>query len=263
MTSGFSFELGVFSGGFVPSALNTADWHAHWVPAQRLSYDATAQRFNQQYSVSSNIAPFSKDTDAYVWGFQGGVAASEWLLFRNETWSWPAPVGSPPSPTGLYWNAAEASAVLGTVNAAGSPFLMQSAAVTDAASPATSWSQWQAHELAGEALNGPADDPDHDGTSNLLEYVFGTAPRQAGAPPATPVALVGGHLQITIPRRSDHPATLVVQVSADLTIWEAGPAFTAETSNSPAAWVVRDLTPLDPAHPRRFMRLQAELAPGS
>lgn len=69
------------------------------------------------------------------------------------------------------------------------------------------------------------------------------------------------HLQITIPRRSDHPATLVVEVSADLTNWDAGPAFTEELSNSPAAWVVRDRTPLDPAHPKRFMRLQAELSP--
>ena len=127
----------------------------------------------------------------------------------------------------------------------------------------TTWEQWQFTELAGEALNGPNDDPDQDGTPNLLEYVFGTSPLQAGAPTATPVEIVtlAGQrfLQITIPRRSDHPAELTVEVSSDLTKWDAGPAATEVVSDTPAALVVRDLTPLDDATPQRFMRLRAEL----
>ena len=117
--------------------------------------------------------------------------------------------------------------------------------------------------MAGEPLNAPTDDPDHDGTPNLLEFIFGTPPRLAGAPTATPVEIVTvlgqRYLQITIPRLSDRVATLNVQVSSDLTNWDAGPAFTVEVSNTPAAWVVRDLIPLDAAHPRRFMRLKAGL----
>ncbi|MEI6653795.1 MAG: SdrD B-like domain-containing protein [Verrucomicrobiota bacterium] len=127
----------------------------------------------------------------------------------------------------------------------------------------TAWSQWQSAELAGESLNGPLDDPDHDGTPNLLEYAFGTLPKVANPPTATPVEIVtvsGQHyLQITIPRLSAHPATLNVEVSSDLTNWDAGPAFTVEVSNTPAARVVRDLKPLDPGVTRRFMRLKAEL----
>jgi len=128
----------------------------------------------------------------------------------------------------------------------------------------TTWEQWQLTELAGEALNGPNDDPDHDGTPNLLEYVFGTSPLQAGAPTATPVEIVtlAGQrfLQITIPRRIDHPAALTVEVSSDLTTWDAGPMFTEVVSDTPAALVVRDLTPLGTGTPQRFMRLQAELS---
>lgn len=262
MSRGFSFELGVFKDGFVPSAANTAQWVAKWVPAQRVAYNESLDRFDGSFTVLDNIPPFTAGAAAYVWGFQGGVASSEWILFRKSDWSWP--VSSPMDPIQLYWNTASATAVLGSINVSGSPYLMQSAAVADAASPATTWLQWQADELAGEVLNGPDDDPDQDGWSNLLEFVFGTPPMAAGAPPlmTTQIVTVGAQrfLQITIPRRSDHPATLSVQVSSDLTNWDEGPAFTGEVSNSPAAWVVRDLTPMDAAHPKRFMRLKAVLA---
>jgi large repetitive protein len=136
------------------------------------------------------------------------------------------------------------------------PFIAQ-----QQAGGASTWAQWQAEQLAGVALNGPADDPDGDGTPNLLEFVFGTPPLQAGPPPATPpniVTLAGQrYLQITIARRSEHPATLSVEVSSDLTTWNAGPGVTTVVSDTPAALVVRDLTPLDAATPHRFMRLRA------
>lgn len=260
MGADFNFELGVFKNGFVPTADNATQWAANWAPAQRATYNATLRRFDAQYNVSQNNAPFVIGADAYVWGFRGGTASSEWILFRNETWAWPAPVGMPPNPNGLYWNAADATAVLGNVNESGSPCLMQSATVTGAASPATTWTQWQASELAGTALNGPNDDPDHDGTPNQLEFVFGTPPVEAGPPPQTPVTLVDGHLQINIPRRIDHSATLVVEVSSDLTHWDSGPAYTEEISNTPSALVVRDRTPIDATHPRRFMRLKTMVA---
>ena len=135
--------------------------------------------------------------------------------------------------------------------------------VSESSTTTTPWSQWQATEFAGEPLNGPLDDPDHDGTPNLLEFAFGTPPRAVGAPTATPVEIVTitgqRFLQMTIPRRNDHPATLNVMVSSDLINWDAGPAFTVEVSNTPAALVVRDLTPLSPGVPQRFMRLKAEL----
>ena len=58
---------------------------------------------------------------------------------------------------------------------------------------------------------------------------------------ATPLSLVdvGGvkYLQIRIPRRIDHPAALVVEVSADLVHWNSGAAHTAVVEDSAAAFV--------------------------
>ena len=250
MTSSFNFELGVFKGSFVPTAANVAQWTVNWEPADRVAYSGTNKYFEGQFTVANNTAPFTVGKAAYVWGFQTGTASSEWILFRNPEWTWPAP--NPMNPFGLDWDAATATALIGSINAGGSPFLMKSAAVS-------SWQQWQATELAGEPLNGPQDDPDLDGQINLLEFVFGSPPRQAGALPATTVEMVTPFQQITIPRRMDHLATLTVQVSPDLTSWTSGPAATAVISDTPAALVVRDLTPIGSGATQRFMRLKAEL----
>lgn len=263
MGADFSFELGVFKSGFVPTADNTTQWAANWVPAQRATYNATLRRFDAQYNVSQDNAPFAIGADAYVWGFRGGTTSSEWILFRNETWAWPAPLGMPPNPNGLYWNTADATAVLGSINESGSPSLMQSAAVTGAASPATTWAQWQASELVGTALNGPNDDPDHDGSSNLMEYVFGTPPKEAGPPSSTTVEVVndGGsnYLQMTIPRRIDRPAILDVELSTDLIKWDPAGDQISTVSSTPEALVVRYLTPVGPQVPRLFMRVRISL----
>ena len=158
------------------------------------------------------------------------------------------------NPVPTEWNTKDADiVVLGSVNGSGSPYLMKSARGQD-------FSQWQSEQLAGEPLNAAGDDPDNDGASNLLEFVFGTSPKTAGAPVATPVSLAGGKLQISIPRRIDRPASLTVEVSGDLTNWVSGAANTEVVADDVSALVVRDLTPLDSVHPRRFMRLKAEPA---
>ena len=159
MDGSFNFELGVFSGSFVPSSSNKAQWAANWVPAQRVAYHETDRQFAGLFTVVDNSLPFTVGKAAYVWGFQGGVASSEWILFRKSTptaWTWPAP--NPMNPNLIYWNAAAATAVdgigtLNTVDAQGNPVLMRSVAVTDAASPPTTWLQWQAAELDGVTLN--------------------------------------------------------------------------------------------------------------
>ncbi len=253
MSGAFSFELGVFNGSFVPTAANAAQWAAHWVPARRVSYNGPNKRFDGQFTVVNNAAPFTVGKAAYVWGFQNGAASSEWILFRNPAWTWPAP--NPMNPFGVDWDAASATAVIGSIDPDGSPFLMKSATVT-------TWQQWRDVELAGEPLNAPNDDPDRDGVSNLLEFVFATPPQQANAPAtSSEIVTISSQkfLQITIPRRLDRLATLTPQVSPDLTNWASGPAVTTVISDTPAALVVRDLTPLAPGAARRFMRVKAEL----
>ena len=254
MSAAFNFELGVFKNNFVPTAANVAQWAANWESAQRIAYSATNKRFDGQFTVISNSGNFTVGKAAYIWGFQTGTAASEWILLRNPAWTWPAP--NPMNPFGIDWNASTATALIGSLNANGSPYLMKSASVT-------SWQQWRDAELVGEPLNGPNDDPDHDGGSNLVEFVFGTPPKQTGAPPATSLEMVTSNSQrfqqITVPRRTDRLATLTVQVSPDLTSWSSGPAATAVISETPTSLVTRDLTPLSPGAPKRFMRLKVEL----
>jgi hypothetical protein len=268
MSGSFVFELGVFADTFAPSQENTAGWAANWVPARRVTYNVLGGFFTDDFVASNHTGQFITNKAVYVWGFQGGVTSSEWILFRNNdtehgnAWTWPAaPSGPPPFP--LLWNAATATPVIGTINTIdehGNPILMHSEAVPNAASPTTTWQQWQAVELVNAPLlNGPNDDPDNDGTNNLLEFVFGTPPLQAGAPPAISIAVVNGYQQITIPRRIDHPATLRVLVSSDLAHWDAGDGVTVVVSNTPSALVVRDLTPLSAGQPQRFMRLSANL----
>ena len=251
MDGAFHFELGVFSSGFVPTASNVGQWAAHWVVADSETYNVANKRFSGQFVVTHNNSPFTVGAKAWIFGYRNTPTGSETLLFRGSGWTWPAP--DPMNPVATEWNAAAANeVVLGSINAGGAPFLMRSAS-------AQTFAQWRAEHLTAEPLDEPGDDPDHDGASNLLEFVFGTPPETAGAPTATPVALVGGHLQITIPRRSDHPAVLTVEVSSDLSDWHSGAGHTQTVGDGPAALVVRDLTPLDSAHPKRFIRLRAGL----
>lgn len=253
----FKFELGVFADSFVPTKDNTALWASLWrtaSPECRTTYVLSSRRYAATFTPTDNAPPFAVDTPAYVWGFRGDAVSAEWILFRAASWKWPIAILTP-SPA-IEWYAKDATAVLGTIHSSGSPFLMQSVAMTN---ERPSWMLWQEDHLAGEARNGPQDDPDGDGVPNMLEYVFGTSPRQAGAATVMPVAVVGGHVEITIPRRIDHPAALTVEVSSDLTHWQSGAGATTEVPNTSAAWVVRDETELGPAHPRRFIRLKAEL----
>jgi hypothetical protein len=250
MDAAFQFELGVFANGFVPTDGNHEQWQIHWSAAQTANYNSTSRRFAESYDVKHNPEPFTAGASAWIMGRRDTATGSERILLRNSNWLWPAP-------NALYfseWNAKDADIIVtGELNGGGSPFLMRSATLQ-------SFDQWRTEHLAGETLDGPADDADRDGTPNLLEFVFGTPPLISNKPTQTPVSLLDGHLQITIPRRPDRPATLVVEVSNDLIQWSSGPAHTEIASDGPAALVVRDLTPLDSVpHRKRFIRLRAVL----
>lgn len=208
MDGGFRFELGAFANGFVPSAANTSQWAAHWVPAQRVVYNPANKVFTGQHAVISNAAPFSVNAAAYVWGF-GGRAGDQWILFRDTTWLWPETDTT--NPVALNWNAKNATQVIvGTIHGTGTPFLMKSAAVQESLPPPTSYPRWREEELAGIALNAPEDDADGDGIENVLEFAFGTDPKMPDQLPGITTAQVeaGGlpHIQLTIPRRMDRVA---------------------------------------------------------
>lgn len=260
MDGGYRFELGVFDGSFEPTSDNKGQWAQHWRPAQRIGYNAVGKDFSAEFVVEDNDPPFTVGKRAYIWGFRGDAVSGEWILFTDDSWNWPfANTTGIPNPLPPAWSAADATPILGEINSSGSPFLMKSAAVTQAPPPDTTWDQFQAEIPSEEPLKGPNDDPDQDGIPNLLEFVFGTAPSVASAPVSTPVSLDSSHLVISIPRRIDHKTTLTVEVSGNLVDWNSGPSHTQILADDAGELLVRDRTPLDPAHPKRFIRLKASL----
>ncbi len=257
MDGSFRFELGVFTGGFVPSAANTSQWAGHWSSPQRAIYNPDTRFFSRQYTVSSNAAPYTAGAQAWIWGF-GGTAGDQWILLRASTWTWP--VADPLDPVPLAWNVADATVVVvGSVN--GSGYLMRSATASDGVPPTTSYAQWQAEELSGVALGGPQQDADGDGVENILEFVFGTNPRVASRLPASSATIVSlsgqNYLQVSIPRRKDRPATLSPQVSSDLQQWQSATGIVDVASDGAQALVLRSVAPISPQVPRLFVRLQA------
>jgi hypothetical protein len=254
MDAGFQFQLGVFASGFIPTAGNASEWAAHWVTAKATSYNPTTKAFEELFTVTGNAAPFSVGARAYVWGRSTSVGNDEWILFRNSSWTWPAP--NPSDPFATEWNAASANEViLGSIDSDGSPYLMKSELVY-------SYPQWRGVQLAGEPSNGPDDDPDGDGVSNALEFVFGTLPMVPGPSSLATTSFIEisgqNYLQLAMPRLRNRLARLTVQVSPDLTQWTSGDAFTAVMEDSAAALVVRDKVA---GAARRFMRVKAEVQP--
>lgn len=254
MDGGFRFQLGVFQGTFVPIAGNMNLWAQNWVAARNLPYLESSKSYSDNFPGFSLPPHITAGKATYVWGFKGDPSSSEWILFRNSSWNWPGFNIDPPPI--LRWQAKDAAPILGQINSNGIPYLMRSAAVSNVAPPKITWDQWVVTDLAGVSENGTNDDPDADGTPNILEFIFGSSPKTANAPTATPVSLVGGHLVITIPRRIDRPATLVVEVSGDLVTWNSGPPHTEVLSSGLATLVVRDLTPMSAGSSKRFMRVK-------
>ncbi len=256
MDGGFQFTLGSFSGGFIPSAGNVSEWSSRWVAAQTTSYNAATKFFDSNYTVTGNAPPFTTTDKGYIWGRRISTSGDEWILFRKSNWLWPTP--DPFSPFPLLWSTATADpAILGTVHATGSPFLMKSEAIL-------SYNQWRDTVLLGQSLNAPNDDPDQDSLPNLLEFAFGTSPLVA-TPPQTSAELVDSagqsFLQLTVPRLRNRLVKLTVEVSNDLAVWNSGSAHTTVVTDTANSWIIRDLTPSSAATPQRFMRLKAELAP--
>ncbi|RYD17816.1 MAG: hypothetical protein EOP88_24750 [Verrucomicrobiaceae bacterium] len=263
MDGSFRFELGVFTGGFVPSSANTSQWAANWVSAQRTVYIEANRLFTAEHSVADNAAPFTNGAQAYVWGF-GGTKGDEWILFRAPSWTWPT--ADPLNPVALSWNASAATQVIvGSVNSSGTPYLMKTASVSTSVPPSTTWAQWQTEALDGVTLNGPSQDADGDGIRNDLEFVFGLDPRKPDTlPPTTSeVVTIGSErfLRIGIPRRADRLASLVVQVSPNLTSWASGPAYTVVESSAPSLLTIRSLVPIDGTTPKQFMRTGISVTP--
>lgn len=248
----FQFQLGTFTGGFEPTAANAGSWAAHWVAASTAAYHAGSGLFQGQVTLSSNAAPYQANGKAWIWGFRNGAGGSDWILFRHPSWRWPA--ANPLNPPLIQWNTRDATEViLGEVLSGGAPHLMKAAAVM-------SFDQWCVSELAGHPQSAD-DDADRDGVANFLEFVFGTSPVDAASvfrPPVSVVEVEGRrHLQMTVLPVEGRLFEGAVEVSGDLADWRSGAPFTTVVSEGPEGMVVRDVAPVGPLHPKRFIRFRA------
>ena len=86
MDASFRFELGVFTGTFVPTSANVSEWSENWNAVQRTSYKADLKRYASSFTAFEVTAPFSPGKAVYIWGFKGDPAAGEWILFRANSW---------------------------------------------------------------------------------------------------------------------------------------------------------------------------------
>jgi hypothetical protein len=128
------FELGTFVSGFDPRATSPSEWAANWVILQTTEYDTSEDQVIQTATLETNNAPFTENTQAYIWGYttkdlNSGMA--EWIMLAADEWKWPSTESLQP-PTFSISNAALPSEmVLGAVNGTsnGRAYHMQLASV--------------------------------------------------------------------------------------------------------------------------------------
>ncbi len=98
-------------------------------------------------------------------------------------------------------------------------------------SPNQAWrnTRFSPAEMNDPSISGDAADPDRDGVSNLLEYVFSRDPRLPESSPAMTVSVsrVGDSYSLVLSYSHNRNATDVAvtyETSTDLTTWAAAPA---------------------------------------
>jgi hypothetical protein len=95
-SGGFIFEVGVFTAGFTPSAVNETNWASSWTIAAGGSNTGTATwiddggatYFQGAGQYDNNTAPLAVGTQLYIWGFdsRSALPSSQWILLTNTSW---------------------------------------------------------------------------------------------------------------------------------------------------------------------------------
>ncbi len=131
--------------------------------------------------------------------------------------------------------------------------------VTESLPQADAYAVWTSAHALPVDLSGEGDDADGDGVANLVEFALGGDPRSAGTRSPEPALLDdAGRRYLLLDIARDPTATgldYVVEVTDDLTLWQAGVGHTLTLVDSPERLCVRDDRPLT-AGVRRFMRLR-------
>ena len=267
LTADFQFELGGFTGGFIPTAQNTARWSAHWIPVQRTRFNPRTRSFASQVTVAETGSPLQAGDPVYVWGFSGSESAGEWILFRSERWLWPK--AHPANRIPVQWSPKDATQVaLGSIRFSDGRLRLATASVTGSLPPVTTWAQWRSEQLSGEGNLVRTESIGLNHEPSIVDFVLGREPSESQATPNTrwlehslQTRSGAEFLEIRVPRRRDRPVHWRIEVSDDCRVWRPASVGCEVVEDGPEFFVVRQTTSTSSTACPRFVRVVPEVAP--
>lgn len=257
LPGGMRFQIGIFTGGFVPTADNISSWPVYWQARAETSYDSSLRGFGETMHVEETPSPFTAGQRLYIWGFfQNGPSTSEWILGTHTTWRMPT---SDPFIAPVSIDLSQGDIIVGSTNTSASAIM--TAEVASVAVPAISWDSWLSQhfflvERGNESIGGKYADPDLDGVPNWMEYATGQNPRTAGSiseANSLAIARSGSNaVKLSFPGTQSAPGGWKIETSTDLKSWsETTPVLQFDMTEK-KWWFTRTLDT-----PSRFWRLVA------
>lgn len=230
----FVFELGIFTETFEPTEFNVSQWANNGQVADRAFYAPDNRAFTSRHEVK-NAAPFFIGTRGYIWGYS--TSTNEWFLMTSPSWTWPNDTSS-----GFpqRWTTLTATqTIIGSLPGDASAPHLKTANVGNQPLPILTGASWQSAvftpaQLADNSISDWAADPDHDGHSNLVEYALGGDPLSFDPDLrfSATISASGNQqfLELELRRHPERLATVQIEISSELSIWQTGGDLIEEDS---------------------------------
>jgi hypothetical protein len=126
---------------------------------------------------------------------------------------------------------------------------------------ARDYHSWILQQSGTAGQTDPEDDPDHDGTVNLMEYALGGLPGtpDPGILPVGSLIEISGIVYpvLTVVRNAQATGvSYIVETSSDLLEWKSGDGETEILADQPGLFVVRSTRSANASNPAVFLRLK-------
>lgn len=220
------FELGAFQDGFIPSAENIEQWVEHWVTLDHTDFNSVNGVFASKVKLENNVAPFTEGESAYIWGFN---YRGEWVLLKNEKWTWPDAEEEITFPSEFFTADETTVAVFGEVNESlGGSFYHLKTVQVALAAPAEvreGWrnEQFNPEQLVDSAISDWLADPDNDGRTNLEEFALFLDPNNRDADAFNLSFTAENRPVLSLNGQQNPQARLAIELSVDLKKWNRIP----------------------------------------